>query len=156
MAIDFKKLLAESKSTAPQVASQTSVITPEVTVPPVAVGQPVITGVESTVNNLGMLNESAPAGAVVEYPGLHDLRDRIYALDKALLAKHPVMDSLLQTIHRNLQKDPELIHLLTSEQRAMIFAGLKNKTQTVIVTETVKSAGSGKNKGLKSIGLEDM
>jgi hypothetical protein len=101
-------------------------------------------------------NNPTEAGSVVEYPGLLDLRDKIYSLDKALLDKHPAMDSLLQTIHRNLQKDPELVHILKAEERAIIFAGLKKKTETVIVDETVKSANSGKGRGLKNIGLEDL
>jgi hypothetical protein len=95
-------------------------------------------------------------GIPVEYPGLTDLREKILNLDTALKAKHPAMDSLLQTIHRNLQKDPELIHLLKPEETAIVFAGLQSKTQTQIVTETVKSAGSGRNKGLSKLGLEDL
>lgn len=145
--IDFKKLLAQTQAAA--VPNSIPAPQPE---KDLVVSAPVTT----TDGALGGNGSPVEAGAVVEYPGLVDLRERIYALDKALLAKHPAMDSLLQTIHRNLQKDPELIHLLKPEERAMIFAGLKNKTQTVIVQETVKSAGSGKNKGLKNIGLEDM
>lgn len=101
---------------------------------------------------------SSPSAApnVIEYPGLPDLLDKIYSLDSAMKAAHPAMDSLLQTIHRNLSKDPELVHLLKPEQRAIIFAGLQRKTQTKIVDDTVKSASSGKNKSLKNIGIEDL
>lgn len=94
--------------------------------------------------------------AVVDYPGLVDLQQRIHALEDALKANHPAMESLLQTIHRNLQKDPELVHMLRPEDTSTIFAGLQKKTQTKIVEETVKSARNGKNKGLKNIGLEDL
>jgi hypothetical protein len=85
-----------------------------------------------------------------------ELATKINSLEQALLTAHPMMDSLLQTIHRNLQKDPELIHMLKPEQRATIFAGLQKKTQTKIVEDTVKSAASGRNRGLKNIGLEDL
>lgn len=95
-------------------------------------------------------------GATIEYPGLLDLRTKIYALDEALKQQHPAMDSLLQTIHRNLQKDPELTHMLKEEEIAVIFQGLQKKTQTKIVADAVKSASSGKNRGLKNIGLEDL
>lgn len=107
-----------------------------------------------------MDNPSPPANPLpantIEYPGLVDLLDKIYELDKALKVAHPAMDSLLQYIHRNLAKDPELVHLLKPEQRAMIFKGLQQKTQTKIVEDTVKSASSGRNKGLKNIGIEDL
>ena len=143
-----KKDSTAVSSTAPQVASQTTVIAPVAPVP--------ATTQDTVASGLGMPNESAPAGAVIDYPGLYELREKILNLDKALLTNHPAMDSLLQTIHRNLQKDAELLHLLKPEERATIFQGLQKKTQTKIVTDTVKSASSGKNKSLKNIGLEDL
>jgi hypothetical protein len=82
--------------------------------------------------------------------------DKIGELDKALKSAHPQMESLLQYIHRNTAKDPELIHLLKPEQRAIIFAGLQKKTQTKILDDTVKSASGGKNKSLKNISLEEL
>lgn len=105
------------------------------------------------------MSETTPQpvlGSTIEYPGLTELLDKIYGLEAALKTAHPSMDSLLQIIHRNLQKDPELVHILKPEQRAIVFAGLQKKTQTKIVMDTVKSASSGKNKGLKNIGLEDL
>lgn len=97
-----------------------------------------------------------PKGAEIEYPGLPDLRQRIYSLEEAMKSNHPAMDSLLQTIHRNLDKDPELIHLLKPNETSILFGALQKKTQTKIVQETVKSAGSGKSKKLKNIGIEDL
>lgn len=99
---------------------------------------------------------SDPIGSTIEYPGLTEVLDKIYSLETAIKTAHPSMDSLLQVIHRNLQKDPELVHILKPEQRAIIFAGLQKKTQTKIIADTVKSASSGKNKSLKSIGIEDL
>lgn len=108
-------------------------------------------------NSLSSLPQPDPKlGSSVEYPGLVDLLDKIYGLEKALKEAHPSMDSLLQTIHRNLQKDQELIHLLKPEQRAIIFQGLQKKTSTKIIDDTVKSASSGRNKSLKNIGIEDL
>ncbi len=167
MAIDFAKLAAEVKKqreaqqvAAPMVASQTSVIAPASSVPPlvpaVTAAVPVGKGVDVTLGDLGMSNESAPSGAAIEYPGLVDLVTKINSLDAAITAKHPSMDSLLQSIHRNLLADPELVHILKPEQVAVLFRGLQQKTQTHIVTETVMSASSGIGRGLKNIGLEDM
>lgn len=142
---------------APVVASQTPVIAPSSSVPPVAnLASPVTAGVDAILGDLGMPNESAPPGAAIEYPGLVDLVTKINSLDAAITTKHPAMESLLQTIHRNLQADPELIHILKPEQIAILFKGLQQKTQTMIVTEAVKSASSGKGRGLKNIGMEDL
>jgi len=94
--------------------------------------------------------------AIIEYPGLYQLQELILNLDKALKEKHPAMPSLLQTIHRNLSQDPELVHLLKPEDRAVVFAALQVKTNTRIVSDTVASASSGKNKTLRNLGLEDL
>jgi len=94
--------------------------------------------------------------STIEYPGLYQLQELILNLDKALKEKHPAMPSLLQTIHRNLSKDPELVHLLKPEDKAIIFAALQVKTNTRIVDDTIASASSGKNKTLKNIGIEDL
>lgn len=96
------------------------------------------------------------AGASIEYPGLAELQQKIISLDQAVKQNHPAMESLLQTIHRNLDKDPELVHLLKEEDIAVIIAGLEVKTKTKIIDETVKSAASGRNKSLKNIGMEDL
>lgn len=154
--VDFNKLLAATK--AQQVAAPpppTSVQLAPATVPPAPQLPTVVDKVPSASDGTNSASEVGP-GSVVEYPGLPDLREKISSLDEALKLKHPAMDSLLQTIHRNLQKDPELIHLLKPEETAIIFTGLQQKTQTKIVDETVKSASAGRNKGLKQIGMEDL
>jgi hypothetical protein len=90
------------------------------------------------------------------YPGLYELSERILRLDAAIASNHPEFDSILQTIHRNLDKDEQLLHLLKPDQISSIFRGLKKKTQTVLVEDTVKSSGSGRNKGLAKLGLDDL
>lgn len=95
-------------------------------------------------------------GAVIEYPGLAELQEKILQLDQALKVNHPGMEAMLQTIHRNLDKDPELVHLLKEEDVSIIVQGLEKKTQTRIIDDTVKSAASGRNKSLKNIGMEDL
>lgn len=100
--------------------------------------------------------QEEPKGSEIEYPGLTDLRQRIFSLEESMKAKHPSMDSLLQTIHRNLDKDPELVHLLKPEETSILFKALQEKTQTKIVQEAVKSAKSGKNKGLSKITLDEL
>lgn len=170
MAIDFAGLLAAEKAKREGTTVNAAPV-PSVPATPVAPAapssvQPSVTahavnkelpGSNSAQGAAPIINNAPPpVSTPVEYPGLVDLQERILNLDKALLAKHPAMDSLLQSIHRNLQKDPELVHMLKPEDTAIIFRALQNKTQTTIVTETVKSASSGRGKGLKNLGLEDL
>lgn len=94
--------------------------------------------------------------AVAAYSGLTELEQKIAELDAALAAKHPLFPTMLQVIHRNLSSDPALTYLLKPEQKTVIMKGLMLRTQTQIVQEKVASAASGRNKGLKSIGIEDI
>lgn len=105
-------------------------------------------------NSSTKLQDSAPVD--ITYPGLFELHEKIITLDKALQANHPDFHNLLSTIHRQLDKDVNLIHMLKPDQVSALFRGLKKHTQTTIVDETVKSAASGRNKGLKNIGLGDL
>ena len=102
------------------------------------------------------MSSSEEVGAVVSYPALDELLEKLGSLEQALKQQHPAMESLLKTIHKNLSADPELVHLLKPEQRAVIFAGLQQKTKTYIVDETVKSSMSGKSKSLKNVSLDDL
>lgn len=163
MAIDFAKLLAEQKAKNPPSPAQpvsAATASPEVTVgvtsTPAAVDTQVNVQAVAGDLDLGLDAPEETKGAPIEYPGLAELSEKISSLETAFKQSHPAMDSLLQTIHRNLQKDPELVHILKPEQTAIIFAALQKKTNTKIVQETVKSASSGRNKGLKNLGLEDL
>jgi len=118
---------------------------------------PPTSGIQQVANTFKAAEQKPDSlGSTVEYPGLTMLQQSIYSLEEALKSAHPMMDSLLQTIHRSLGKDPQLIHLLKEEQCAILFRALQNKTQTKIVQETVKTASSGRSKRLKSIGIEDL
>ena len=78
---------------------------------------------------------------------------KIAELEAALLGAHPSMPSLLQIIIRDLQADPEVVTLLTSEDRSRIVAGLVKQTGAQI-TESMMSGGKGKS--LKKIGVDDV
>lgn len=96
-------------------------------------------------------------GTVIEVPEAAQLHAQIAELDKALKENLPQMDSLLQTLHKNLSTDPQLVHLLKEEEIAVLFRGLEIKTRTKILEETVKSASSGRgNKKLSKLGEDDL
>lgn len=80
------------------------------------------------------------------------LRESVLSLQSALLSAHPMMPTLLQTIHRQLKADPTLCIILTEEEVGIIVSGLKKQTLTTIATSTSKS----KTKTIKSIGIGDL
>lgn len=78
---------------------------------------------------------------------------KIAELDAALKAAHPAMPTLLQIILRDLQADPEVVTLITPEERSQIVAGLIKQTDTQI---TASMMSGGKGKSLKKISVDDI
>jgi len=78
--------------------------------------------------------------------------DRIAMLQETLRNNSPAYESLLHTIHVQLAKDPDVVHLLTEDQIGMIVAGLSKKKDVVIATTLQKS----KKTSLKNIGLDQL
>ena len=78
---------------------------------------------------------------------------KIADLTQSLLTAHPSMPSLLQDILRNLQADPEVVTLLTAEDKSRIVAGLMKQTSTKI---TASMISGGKGKTLKKVGVDDV
>lgn len=172
MPIDPKKLAAilqQAKATATKEVEDPSVMKSTATGP--ALEKDPLESVEASlgitekdatpatppVSVLTLVSPPAQSEIDFSYPGLYELSERIIRLDRAIQSNHPEFDSLLQTIHRNLDKDEQLLHLLKPDQISTIFKGLKKKTQTVIVEDTVKSSSAGRGpRGLKNIALEDL
>lgn len=78
--------------------------------------------------------------------------DRINMLQETLRANAPAYESLLHTIHVQLAKDPDVVHLLKDEQIGIIVEGLSKKKNVVIATSAAKS----KKGSLKNIGLDQL
>lgn len=57
---------------------------------------------------------------------------RIAELEQALLSQHPQMPTYLKQIHAELLKAPELVHIMTNEQRSILIAALQKQTGTNI------------------------
>jgi hypothetical protein len=68
------------------------------------------------------------------------IRMRIADLTEALNTSNPGMFSYLKDIHVSLMRSPELVHMLTNEERSQVIRGLEVKTGESITTPKAKSA----------------
>jgi hypothetical protein len=68
-----------------------------------------------------------------------EIKQKLAELENALIVKLPTMPTLLQSIHRQLKKDPEVVTLLTEEECGILVSGLKKQTSTVIATSALKT-----------------
>jgi hypothetical protein len=57
---------------------------------------------------------------------------KIAELEQALLSAHPQMPMYLKQIHQELLKAPELVHIMTNEQRSVLIKALEKQTATSI------------------------
>jgi len=53
---------------------------------------------------------------------------KIAELEQAMLSQHPQMPMYLKQIHQELLKSPELVHIMTNEQRAVLIRSLEKQT----------------------------
>lgn len=85
------------------------------------------------------------------------VKEKIVAMNTALLASNPMMPILLREIHNHLRKDPELVTIISEEEIGMIVNGLKIQTNTELATTTTKKAGTaGEKAKLKKITADDI
>lgn len=76
---------------------------------------------------------------------------KIAELDAALEADNPGMSGYLKDIHTSLSTQPELLHLLKPEERAVIIRGLEVKIGATIVTPARKTAAAKPPKGVNLV-----
>ena len=69
---------------------------------------------------------------------VEQMKSKILELDEKLKEKHPQMPNLLALIHRELNKNPQLISSLTDEDISIITQGLASYTKTEIITAKAK------------------
>lgn len=77
-----------------------------------------------------------------------ELKEKIAALEQALLDRHPTMPTLLREIHTTLRKQPENVTLLSEDQIKVIVNGLQKQTGVELVQAVTKAPG--KTAALKS------
>ena len=88
------------------------------------------------------------------------VKARIQELQDAIAKAVPGYVSILREIHGNLQKDPDIVTLLTEEEIGIIVAGLSKHKNIVIATAETKGTKSksltSTGKKLNQISLEDL
>lgn len=72
------------------------------------------------------------------------IKEKIAALQDALLSKHPTMPTLLRDIHTLLNQYPEQVVLLTEEEISVIVSGLKDKAG-ITLAASVKAPSAAKS-----------
>lgn len=82
------------------------------------------------------------------------LREKVLALSETILAKHPMMLTLLREIHTTLRQYPENVTLMTEEEIQIIVSGLKLQTNTEFVQAAIGSGKSTAVKNIKKLGLD--
>lgn len=83
---------------------------------------------------------------------VEQLKEQIYTLREKILANNPDLPVLLQTIHKKLREDAELVTTLSEEEIGVIVSGLK-RYQNVEVSVVVSKA-RGKSAG--KLTLDDL
>lgn len=78
---------------------------------------------------------------------------KVAELQSALTQAHPLIPSLLQTIHRQLKADPDNVTLLNEDDIATIVRGLQHQTKVTLTESATKSAAK---RSLKSITVDDL
>lgn len=71
-----------------------------------------------------------------------ELKEKVAALQQALLDKHPSMPQLLQQIYVNLRANPENVTLLEETEIKAIVNGLEKQTMTELATTVAKKSTS--------------
>lgn len=96
--------------------------------------------------------------APMQLDNLDQMAQKIADLQSQLQQMAPGYESLLHQIHVNLQKDPDLVHLLSDEQVGVIVAGLSRK-KNVVIAEPDKIARKktlANGKALKDATIDDI
>jgi hypothetical protein len=80
------------------------------------------------------------------------LKEKIAALQNAILTVHPTLPIILKDIHTLLKNDPSNITLLDEDDITVIVSGLKKQTATEITQATLKKS----TKSLSKVSLDDL
>ena len=88
--------------------------------------------------------------APTQLGAVDDIREKIATLQSHLLTAHPLIPTLLRTIHTQLKADPEVVTLLEEGEILTIVNGLQHVTKIKLV-EVSKPA----KKSLKNMSLDD-
>jgi hypothetical protein len=71
-----------------------------------------------------------------------ELQEKVADLQNKLLSQHPLIPTVLRSIHTQLRADPENVTLLSEEEIGVIVNGLKLQTNTEIATTVAKTTST--------------
>lgn len=80
-----------------------------------------------------------------------DIKEKIATLQSHLLSSHPLIPTLLRTIHQQLKADPEVVTLLDEDEIKVVVSGLQHVTKISLLA----AAPAPKKKSLKNMSLDD-
>lgn len=96
------------------------------------------------------MNTMIATTSVQSLSNVDDIREKIADLQNKLLTSHPLIPSLLRTIHTQLKADPEVVTLLKDEEINSIINGLQYVTKVKLIEVSVP-----KKKALKNLTADD-
>jgi len=70
---------------------------------------------------------------------------KIAELHQAMLSNHPELPTFLKRIHLELLKHPELVHIMSNEQRSKLIAALQKQTGISVFVASSAKVKNSKN-----------
>lgn len=89
------------------------------------------------INNTMISNPNDGIGFIV--------KEKLAALQTALLSAHPTMPGLLREIHSKLMLDKAIVTLMSEEEIQLVVSGLARQTNMEIAASFVAKKGSKKS-----------
>ena len=83
----------------------------------------------------------------------YDVREAIADISSKLAEGHPQIPLLLRKVHSALKADPDVVTILTDEERAVVIKGLEFQTKTKLIEV---STPAPRKKALKSMTVDDI
>lgn len=97
------------------------------------------------------MNATTSTSSTPSLGPLTDIQEKIATLQAHLLSAHPLIPSLLRTIHTQLRADPEVVTLLEESEILTVARGLQHQTG-IKLSEVSKP----KKTSLKNMTLDDL
>lgn len=98
-----------------------------------------------------MSTTTSPATTSHTLGPVDDIKEKLADLQNKLLTSHPLIPSLLRTIHTQLRADPEVVTLLEESEIHTLFKGLEFQTGVKLL-----EVSKPKKKSLKQMTLDDL
>ena len=85
-----------------------------------------------------------------------EVKEKLAALESALVSEYPLIPSLLREILTKLKNDPDNVTVLTADECAVLVRGLSHQTKTEISVKAAKAVSKTSRKAASKITLDDL